>query len=88
MGKQDVETTQRRAGRGTFEQRGIQLGSGGVKSEQRRRIDVDRFEDGADRSAQPDQSSARKINEPLVPPKPNEFDSATRIGICRATFGT
>jgi hypothetical protein len=29
-----------------------------------------------------------KINEPLVPPKPNELDSAARIVIWRAVFGT
>ena len=30
----------------------------------------------------------RKTRVPLVPPNPNEFDSATRIGISRAVFGT
>src|SRR4051812_16573769 len=30
----------------------------------------------------------RKINVPLVPPKPNELDSATSIFILRAVFGT
>ncbi len=68
-----------------------------MKGEQRRRIDVDRFEDGGDGLAYVDQftliihldhSGARKISEPFVPPKPNEFDNATRIGIWRATFGT
>ena len=34
------------------------------------------------------QSILRKIRLPLVPPKPNEFDSATLIGMRRATFGT
>jgi 3-oxoacyl-[acyl-carrier-protein] synthase II len=29
-----------------------------------------------------------KINVPLVPPKPNEFDRAARIGMLRAAFGT
>ena len=71
---------QRLAGRSTLEECGIQVRGGGVKTEQRRRVDVDRFEDV--------QSRVRKISEPFVPPKPNEFDSATRIGIGRATFGT
>ena len=30
----------------------------------------------------------RKISEPLVPPKPNEFDSAASIATLRAVFGT
>ena len=34
------------------------------------------------------QSMARKIRLPFVPPKPKEFDNATRIGICRAVCGT
>ena len=42
MREQDVEAAERRAGRGALEQRGIQIGGGGVKGEQRRRIDVDR----------------------------------------------
>ena len=29
-----------------------------------------------------------KISVPLVPPNPNEFESAARIGIARAVFGT
>ena len=32
--------------------------------------------------------AARKPGSPLVPPKPNELDSATRIVILRAAFGT
>lgn len=32
--------------------------------------------------------TCRKTRVPLVPPNPNEFDSATRIGISRAVFGT
>ena len=80
MRKQNVEAAERLAGCGTFEERGIQVWRGGVECEQRRRIDIDWVEDA--------QSRARKISDPFVPPKPNEFDSATRIGICRATFGT
>ena len=34
------------------------------------------------------QVSARKTRLPLVPPKPNEFDSATRTGAWRAVSGT
>jgi hypothetical protein len=30
----------------------------------------------------------RKISEPLVPPKPNEFERLTSIFICRAVLGT
>ena len=30
----------------------------------------------------------RKISDPLVPPKPKEFDSAASIAILRAVFGT
>ena len=89
MREQDVEAAERLAGRGALEERRIQIGRSGVKGEQRRRIDVDRFEERRPiRSVQVDQSSARKISEPFVPPKPNEFDSATRIGMRRATFGT
>jgi hypothetical protein len=29
-----------------------------------------------------------KISDPLVPPKPNELESATSIGALRAAFGT
>ncbi len=29
-----------------------------------------------------------RTSVPLVPPKPNELESATRIGILRAVFGT
>lgn len=32
--------------------------------------------------------TALKINVPLVPPKPKEFDITTRIFIDRAVFGT
>jgi hypothetical protein len=87
MREQDVETAERLAGRRALEERGIQIWRGGVECEQRRRIDVDRFEKGGDSSVQ-HQSRARKISEPFVPPNPNEFDSATRIGMRRATFGT
>ena len=80
MREQDVEAAERLAGRGTLEKRGVQAWGGGVKGEQRRRIDVDWVDDA--------QSRARKISEPFVPPNPNEFDSATRIGRGRATFGT
>ena len=80
MREQDVEAAERLAGRGTFEERGIQVWRGGVECEQRRRFDVDWVEDA--------QSRARKISEPFVPPNPNEFDSATRIGMRRAVFGT
>ena len=30
----------------------------------------------------------RKISEPFVPPKPNEFERLTSIFICRAELGT
>ena len=80
MRKEDIEAAQRLAGCGALEERGIQAWEGGVKSEQRRWIDVD-WVDFA-------QSKARKISEPFVPPNPKEFDSATRIGRGRATFGT
>ena len=80
MRKQDIETAQRLSGRRAFEERGVQVRRSGVKCEQRRRIDVDWLRDA--------QSRARKIKDPFVPPNPNELDSATRIGICRAVFGT
>jgi len=48
--EQDVVATERLTGRGTLEERRIQVRRGGVKSEQRRRIDVDRVENGADGS--------------------------------------
>jgi len=37
-------------------------------------------------SVQP--AKRRKINEPLVPPKPKEFERLTSIFIFRAVFGT
>ena len=52
MREQDVEAAERLAGRSALEERGIQIGRGGVEGEQRRRIDVDRFEESADRSIQ------------------------------------
>ena len=40
-------------------------------------------------SGAPDQPlKRRKINEPLVPPNPKEFDSAASIATLRAVFGT
>src|SRR6185503_97485 len=34
------------------------------------------------------QEQRARTSVPLVPPKPNELESATRIGILRAAFGT
>ncbi len=48
MREQDVEAAERLAGRGALEKRWIQVRGGGVKSEQRRRIDVDRCEERSD----------------------------------------
>ncbi len=39
-------------------------------------------------SPAPRQWTLRKISVPLVPPNPNEFDSAPSIAMSRATFGT
>ena len=80
MREQDVEAAERLAGCGALEECGIQVWRGGVECEQRRRFDVDWVEDA--------QSRARKISEPFVPPNPKEFDSATRIGMRRFSFGT
>jgi hypothetical protein len=37
---------------------------------------------------QPRGQTARNTRLPLVPPNPNEFETATFIGILRASFGT
>ena len=57
---------------------------GSVRDDHRRRQPPG----GAELHAQAIAQTRAKIRVPLVPPKPNEFDSAARIGISRAWSGT
>ena len=59
-------------------------GSAQVQADEKSRQSVRRRKNEAARGAQ----LRVKTRLPLVPPKPNELDSAARIGILRALFGT
>ncbi len=80
-----------RAIRGAVEQHGELFGVLGSESAQGRDGDVHRTDEGcagvhAFLGLQP--LKRLKISEPLVPPKPKEFDSAESMDILRAVFGT
>jgi hypothetical protein len=45
-------------------------------------------QDSAPATARDAGYSARNTSEPLVPPNPKEFESAVRIVMLRAVFGT
>src|SRR5580704_1057709 len=77
---------------GTFQEQRVALGKPGGEAPQHR----GRHRELADQRAFCGQTLAtalqalkrRKISEPLVPPKPKEFDSATSIFMRRAVLGT
>ena len=79
---------------GAFEQSRILAGPRRMQRQQRGGSDIDGLQDrpGCHRrfrtGACDGYSTLRKIRLPFVPPNPNEFDSAARIGVRRATFGT
>ncbi len=62
-----------------LEQYGITIGMPLVQSQQQIRVQYSEFAP---------HRSARNTRLPLVPPKPKEFDSATRTGASRAVPGT
>jgi hypothetical protein len=81
-----------RAGGRAVEQQRIVLRVARRQAPQHGRRNVEVADERSARGRAPGQSAQalrrRKINEPLVPPKPNEFERLTSIFICRAVFGT
>ncbi len=80
------------AGGGAVEEERVTLGEAGGKALQHCRRHVELTDDGSARGRaalrQAQALKRRKISEPLVPPKPKEFESATSIFILRAVLGT
>jgi len=77
--QQHVVTAEVRRPSDAFEQHGVTVGVPLVKSQQRVVVEERRLAPHC---------RARNTRLPLVPPKPNEFDSATCTGATRAVPGT
>ncbi len=80
QGQQHVVTAEVRRPADALEQRGIAVGVPLVQPQQRVVVE--------ERRRLATHCRARNTRLPLVPPKPNEFDSAIRTGATRAVPGT